>query len=60
MNIDKIKILSLENNNIDDNYAKILFKSLKNNQNLIVLNLAHNQISSRGIKYIESFLINNN
>ena len=60
MNIDNIKILSLQNNNIDDNYAKILFKSIKNNQNLIVLNLDHNQISSRGIKYIETFLIKNN
>ena len=39
---------------------KILFKSLKDNKNLIALNLDHNQISSRGIKYIETFLINNN
>ena len=58
-NLDNIKILSLQNNYIDDNYAKLLFNSLKNNKNLIILNLDHNQISSRGIKYIDTFLLNN-
>jgi len=58
-NLDNIKILSLQNNYIGDTYAKILFKSLKNNQILSILNLDHNQISANGIKYIEPFLLNN-
>ena len=58
-NFDNIKILSLQNNYIGDAYAKILFKSLKNNQILSILNLDHNQISANGLKYIEPFLLNN-
>ena len=59
-NYENIKILSLKNNNINDNYAKLLFKSIKHNKNISILNLDHNKISSKGIIYIESFLKNNN
>ncbi len=58
-NIDSIKILSLQNNKINDIFANILFKSLKNSKNISLLNLAYNQISDVGIKYIGSFLKNN-
>ena len=58
-NLENLKILSLQNNNINDRYAKLLFISLKYNQNLSILNLNQNQISSRGIIYLDSFLKNN-
>ena len=59
-NLDNIKILSLQNNNIDDVYAKVLFTAIKFNKSISILNLDHNQISSKSIIYFESFLKNNN
>ena len=55
-----IKILSLQNNDIKDNCAKILFQSLKYNKALTILNLDHNQISSKSIVYSDLFFKYNN
>ena len=59
-NCENIKILSLQNNNINDSYAKILFKSIKFNRDISILNLEHNQISNKSIIYLEPFLKYNN
>lgn len=58
-NFTSIKILSLQNNNIDDNCAKILFQTLKYNKALTILNLNHNKISNKSIVYSDLFFKNN-
>jgi hypothetical protein len=59
-NFTSIKILLLPNNNIDDNCGKLLFKSLKYNKSLTILNLAHNKISNISIINGELFFKYNN
>ena len=59
-NFTYIKILSLQNNDINDKCAKILFLSLKYNKALTILNLDHNQISSKSIIYGDLFFKYNN
>jgi len=58
-NFTSIKVLSLQNNNIDDNCAKILFQTLKYNKALTILNLSHNKISNKSIVYSDLFFKNN-
>ena len=59
-NFTCIKVLILPNNNIDDNGAKLLFKALKYNKTLIILNLSHNNISNKGIINSDLFFKYNN
>ena len=59
-NFTSIKILLLQNNNIDDNCGKILFKNLKYNKSLTILNLSHNKISNISIINGELFFKYNN
>ena len=59
-NFTSIKILLLQNNNINDNCAILLFQSLKYNKALTILNLDHNQISSKSIIYSDLFFKYNN
>ena len=54
-NFTSIKILLLQNNNINDKCAKILFQALKFNKALTILNLDHNKISIGSIIYSDLF-----
>ena len=54
-NFTSIKLLLLPNNSIDDNCAKLLFKTLKYNKSLTILNLSNNTISNNSIIYSDLF-----
>ena len=58
-NFSSIKILSLQNNDIDDNCAQILFHNLRFNKSITILNLSHNKISNQSIIYSDLFFISN-
>ena len=58
-NFTTIKILSLQNNNINDNCAQILFHNLKFNKAINILNLSYNKISNTSIEYSDLFFKNN-
>ena len=58
-NFTSIKILSLQNNDINDNCAQILFQNLRFNKAITILNLSHNKISNQSIIYSDLFFISN-